>query len=114
LVRRRRCAALRVRWLAGGPLSLPLRARLARRTAAVVAAASAGLVAFPAAPDAHGTWLAARLALARGLPVVAVPLGFPVSALPSLGAGVWVPAALPGVRAPACRWVSAQGVMWGD
>jgi hypothetical protein len=64
------------------------------------------------APDGAGAgrWsaVAGVQCLARGLPVVVVPLGFPVSGLPPLGTGVWVPAALPGVRAPACRWACAD------
>jgi len=83
-----------VRWWAGGGPSVPLRARLAARTRSVVAAASAGLLLFPASPSSRGSWLAARLAVARGLPVVAVPLGFPPASLPSLGAGQWVPSPL--------------------
>jgi hypothetical protein len=75
-------------WAGGGP-DVPLWARLAARTQAVVAEASA-LVVFPASP-----------AVARGLlPVVAFPLGFPVVALPELG----------GERPGCLIWVLACGL----
>lgn len=100
-----------VRWWAGGGPDVPLRARLAARTRAVVAEASA-LVVFPASPAVagSGTWLAARLATDRGLPVVAFPLGFPPAELTELGAGQWV--ALPGPRVwiGAWRWSPAPGL----
>ena len=83
-------AGAAVTWWAGGGSAVPLPARLAARTRAVVGAASAGLLLFPASPTSRGSWLAARLAVARGLPVVVVPLGFPPSALPLLGPGAWV------------------------
>ena len=99
------CAALgaRVSWWAGGGLAVPLPARLAARTRAVVGAASSGLLLFPASPSSRGSWLAARLALARGLPVVAFPLGFAPGELPVLGRGAWQPASWRG----GWRWVSA-------
>jgi hypothetical protein len=87
-------AGASVRWWAGGGQAVPLPARLAARTRAVVAAATSGLLLFPASPSSRGSWLAARLAVARGLPVVVVPLGFPASALPAFGAGAWVPSGL--------------------
>ncbi|MGH8652645.1 MAG: hypothetical protein ACREYE_10965, partial [Gammaproteobacteria bacterium] len=78
-----------VAWWAGGPPSVPLKARLARRTAAVVAQASAGCVVFFGSPVSRGALLAAELAAARGLPVIAFPVGFPASELPPLWAGRW-------------------------
>jgi hypothetical protein len=78
-------------WWAGGPASIPLRSRLAGRTRAVVGAADAGLVAFFGSPSSRGSLFACRCALARGLPVVAFPVGFPAAELPSLGLGSWVP-----------------------
>lgn len=99
-------AGAAVRWWAGGGPSVPLRARLAARTRAVVAAATAGLLLFPSSPVSRGSWLAARCALTRGLPVVVVPLGFAPSLLPSLGAGRWAPCSLvPG----GWRWVTLSG-----
>ncbi|MGZ8246217.1 MAG: hypothetical protein ACXWT9_21685, partial [Methylomagnum sp.] len=80
-----------VHWWAGGPASLPLRSRLAGRTRAVVSAANSGLIVFFGSPSSRGSVFACRLAVARGLPVVAFPVGFPGSKLPSLGAGSWVP-----------------------
>jgi predicted Rossmann fold nucleotide-binding protein DprA/Smf involved in DNA uptake len=100
-----------VGWWSGGQRGL-LRVRLAARTRAVVSAADAGLVVFPASPSARGSWLAARLAVGRGLPVVAFPLGFLPSALPSLGAGRWVAVGAPGVWASAWRWAHGQAGLW--
>lgn len=81
-----------VQWWAGGPASVPLRARLANRTRAVVSSATAGLVVFFASPGSRGSLLACRCALARGLPVLAFAVGFSGSKLPALGAGAWLPA----------------------
>jgi hypothetical protein len=97
-----------VSWLAGGPLSVALPARLAARTSAVVSAASAGLVVFFASPSSRGSFLAASLAASRSLPVLSFPVGFPGAALPSLGAGSWVPVGGSGVWASAFRWVPSQ------
>lgn len=80
-----------VQWLAGGPASVPLRARLAGRTRAVIASADAALVVFFASPNSRGSLLACRCAVSRGLPVVAFPVGFSGLDLPILGAGSWVP-----------------------
>jgi len=96
-----------VGWWSGGQRGL-LRVRLAARTRAVVSAATAGLVVFPASPSARGSWLAARLAVARGLPIMTFPLGFRPSALPSLGSGRWVACGVPGVWASAWRWLRGQ------
>jgi hypothetical protein len=102
-----------VRWWAGGGSDVPLRARLSRRTRAVVAEASA-LVLLPSSPAVvgSGSWLAASAAADRGLPVVAFPLGFPAAALPSLGAGAWVPVGGSGVWAGAWRWMPGQGELF--
>ncbi|WAK04601.1 hypothetical protein [Methylobacter sp. YRD-M1] len=81
-----------VQWWAGGPASAPLRSRLADRTRAVIASANAGLVVFLGSPSSRGSLLACRCALSRGLPVLAFPVGFSGSELPSLGAGFWAPA----------------------
>jgi hypothetical protein len=97
-----------VSWLAGGSLSVPLPARLAARTSAVVAQASAGCVLFFASPSSRGSALAGRLAVGRGLPVFAFPVGFPGSALPSLGAGAWVPFDGSGCWASSWLWIQSQ------
>jgi hypothetical protein len=104
-------AGVPVTWWAGGGPSVPLRARLTRRTRAVVAEASA-LVVFPASPAVvgSGSWLAASAAADRGLPVIAFPLGFPPAELPELGAGVWMPVGLGGVWIGAWRWAPAPGL----
>ncbi len=79
-----------VEWWAGGSVSVPLRVRLAARTRAVVGSASAGLVVFFGSPSSKGSLLACRCAVARGLPVLAFPVGFSADRLPVLGAGRWV------------------------
>jgi len=69
-------AGASVRFLAGGPLSLPLSARLWRRSCAVVRGAGALLLFEPGA----GSLAVAGFAVGRGLPVVAfgaVPPGAP-------------------------------------
>lgn len=99
-----------VRWWAGGGPSVPLVARLARRTRAVVAEASAGLVVFTASPvvAGSGSWLAAAAAVGRGLPVVVFPVGFSAAQFPPIGIGRWVPAGGAGVWDSAWRWVPGQ------
>lgn len=93
-----------VQWWAGGAASLPLRARLANRTRAVVGLASAGLVVFFSSPGSRGSLLACRCALSRGLPVVAFPVGFSAENLPVLGAGFWLPSGSFG----GFKWVENQ------
>lgn len=77
-------------WWAGGSSAEALPVRLAARTKAVVFSASAGLVVFFASPSSRGSLLACRLAVGRGLPVVAFPLGFSPDRLPVFGSGSWV------------------------
>lgn len=96
-----------VTWWAGGSASVPLHARLPARTGAVVASAGA-LVVFFSSPCSRGSALAARRAAARGLPVVAFPLHFAASQLPSLGAGRWVPTRGFGPWRDAWLWSSVQ------
>ena len=79
-----------VEWWAGGSSAEALAIRLAARTRAVVFSASSGLVVFFASPSSRGSLLACRLAVGRGLPVVAFPLGFSPDRLPVFGAGSWV------------------------
>ena len=98
----------RVVWLAGGPVSVPLRARLASRTSAVVSAASAGCVVFFGSPVSRGSALAGRLAVGRGLPVFGFPLGFSGGFLPSLGSGFWLPFNGSGPWVSAWVWQSSQ------
>jgi hypothetical protein len=102
-----------VAWWAGGGPALPLRARLVRRSAALVGAAAggprpgSGLVAFFALPDSPGSLRSCRAALAAGLPVVAFPCGFPPSALPLLSVGAWSPLPPGPAWGEAFRWVPA-------
>lgn len=116
-------AGAAVSWWAGGPASLPLRARLARRSLACVRAAAAGgpgsgLVAFvaglPPQPFSSGTWpscgsgsWAAVAAAARaGLPVVVAPVGgLSGSSLPGLpGGGSWAAVGL-AAQVGGFRWL---------
>jgi hypothetical protein len=89
-----------VQWWAGGPASVPFRARLAVRTRAMVNAADSGLVVFFSSPSSRGSLLACRCAVSQGLPVVAFSVGFPSEKLPSLGPGSWLP------------WGSCGGCAW--
>jgi hypothetical protein len=79
-----------VQWWAGGPASVPLRARLANRTRAVISSADGGLLVFFASPNSRGSLLACRCAVSRGLSVLAFPVGFSAAQLPVLGPGQWV------------------------
>ncbi len=113
-------AGASVAWLAGGPLSAPLRVRLAARSAACVRSVrpAGSLVAFFASPASVGTLGACRLAAAAGLSVLAFPFGFAPSALPALApGGCWVPSgAVPSSPlALAWRWSpppSRQSSFW--
>lgn len=121
-------AGASVRWWAGGPPSLPLRARLAARSLKCTRTAAAGgpgsgLVAFVAqlpprafAPGAwpscgSGSWSSAAAAALLGLPVVVVPVGslagVALHSLPALpGWGSWSPVA-PGALSGGFRWSPA-------
>ena len=106
-------APVSVRFWAGGGPGVPLRARLAGRSSALVSAVAAsgsgaGLVAFVSgSPSASpGSWRSVRLAAAAGVPVVVFLCGCPSSVLPPLWGGSWV-AAGSGVWAGAWRWVPA-------
>lgn len=97
-------------WSAGGPLTVPLVARLARRSLAMVRAvalAAGALVAFPVAPCpprpfkpgpfpscGSGTWATVAAAARLSVPVFAVCPFAPSAALPVGGA--WVQATLLG------------------
>lgn len=119
-------AGAEVRWWAGGPASVPLRARLVGRSLACVRAAArsgpgSGLVAFVAQPPPRpfaagawpscgsGSWASAAAAARLGLAVFVVPVGalagVSVSSLPALaGRGAWVPVSA-GVVSVGFRWV---------
>ena len=102
-VRSAAAAGARVVWLAGGALSLPLRARLALRSRAGLVGAS-GFVLFLASPSSPGSLSVAVAAVAAGLPVFAFAVGFVGAPLAPRGCpGSWVPSSLAGF---ACwRWV---------
>jgi len=100
-------AGARVFWWAGGDGSVPLAARLARRTSAVVWAGQGGLLACFGASVSRGALLACREALAVGRPVAALPAGCAAEELPRPEAGSWVRqprAGVDGLRA----WVPDQ------
>lgn len=99
-------AGASVRWFAGGGLSLPLRARLVRRSRASVAVSgAAAAVFFVSSARSIGSFRCAAFAASRGVPVFVFPVGLPGSALPSLPglAGAWRPARFSGYF----RWCSA-------
>lgn len=98
-----------VTWWAGGRAAVPLRVRLAARTQAVACGGSGGLVAFFGSAVSRGTVLACRVAVGRGAPVAAFPLGFAGEELPALGPGAWVPLHGVGLWAGAWYWLPAQG-----
>jgi hypothetical protein len=103
--------ASRITWLAGGPLTVPLVARLARRSLAMVRAvalAAGALVAFPASPCpprafgpgpfpscGSGTWATVGAAALLGVPVYVVSSAPPSAVLPV--AGAWAQSSLFGV-----------------
>lgn len=97
-----------VAWWAGGGPSLPLRARLARRTRAAVSAAGLAAVLVFSRPESRGTLLAGAAAAGRGLPVLALAAGFPAFVVPPLPglAGRWVSSSVFG--RPALLWQPAQ------
>ena len=106
-------AGARPVWWAGGPASVSLRSRLARRSGACVRSvagggrASAVGVWFLASPSSVGSVSSARLAASLGVPVFVFCVGFPASSLPLLVAGgSWV-AVSSGPLAGAWRWVGA-------
>lgn len=100
-----------ITWLAGGPLHVPLVARLARRSLAMVRAlalAGGALVAFPAtgAPPrafgpgpfpscGSGTWSTVAAAALLGVPVFVVCSARPSAVLPVTG--TWVQSSLFGM-----------------
>lgn len=100
-----------VSWLAGGPLSIPLRARLVRRARAAVAAADLAAVLVLSSPASRGSLLAGAAAAALGLPVFVLAAGFPAAAVPALPgqAGAWSPSSL--FARPCLSWQPAQAAL---
>ena len=96
-------AGASVVWLAGGPLSLPLRARLAGRSASAAALAAGGVVFSSGGPLGPGSSLSVSCLVSRGCPVwLFSPSPSPVRGL----AGAWVPAFFCGLSC--FRFVPAQ------
>jgi hypothetical protein len=95
-----------VSWWAGGGSSVPVRGRLAVRARAVVSSASVSVVAFFSSASSIGTFKACQFGASRGLSVVAFPLGFSGSSLPSLGSGSWVVVGGSGIWSNSFRWVA--------
>ena len=112
-------------WAGGGP-AVPLRARLARRTALAVASvvAPGAAVFFLSSPTSPGSLAAAARAARRGLsvfafccwPAVVAGLSWPGVSLPRCPpaplagcSGAWVAASFAGQ--PCWRWVPARGLL---
>jgi hypothetical protein len=103
VVRAAAAAGARVAWLAGGFLSVPLRARLLRRSLAALAGCRLA-VFFLAGPVSPGSLRVAAAAVAAGVPAVAF---CSVQPAPLAGpAGCWVPASLAGLEC--WVWLSAS------
>ena len=100
-------------WWVGGPSSVPLRARLFRRSCVAVRGASA-CVFFLASPSSPGSLAVAGFAVGRGLPVFAVscaPGPVPFVPDPPRGcAGVWVASSFAGLSCWA--WSPSQGSLF--
>ncbi len=112
-------AGASVSWLAGGPLSLPLRVRLFARSEACLSAAVAGGPGSAAVffvrggPSVSpGSWSVAAAAVRLGLPLFVFPVGESSFVWPgpswSRVAGEFVPAAASGVWSAAFRWEPAS------
>lgn len=95
-----------VHWFSGGSCNTRLSFRLAGRTKALVHSVSS-LFAFVGTSKTNrsGTWLAIKLAQARGLSVIVFPVRS--FSFPSLGQGHWEIAG-DGVWAKGFKWVSNQ------
>jgi hypothetical protein len=94
-----------VAWLAGGPLSVPLMARLIRRSLAALSGASCACF-FLASPSSSGSLRVAAAAVAAGLPVFVFSCGFSAAPVPLAGvSGAWVPASFCGFNC--WRWSPA-------
>lgn len=96
-------AGARVAWLAGGPLSVHLPARLAARTASAASLASAGVVFSAGGPLGPGSSLAVSCLVSRSCPVW---LFSPSPGAVRNLAGVWVPSVFCGLSC--FRFVPAQ------
>ena len=97
-----------VSFLAGGPLSYPLKARLIRRSLAALAGCSAA-VFFLSNAHSSGSLNVAAAAVKKNIPVYAFPLGFDgqPALLRSLPGG-WQPSQFFGF--PCFRWFSGQSL----
>lgn len=84
-----------VLWSAGGGPSVPLRRRLSARSAAVVGAASAGVLLFPGPVLGPGSSLVLSLAASRSLPVFSFGGAVPPGGVPCSFGGVPCSAVLP-------------------
>jgi len=98
-------AGASVSWLAGGPLSVPLRRRLPARSDAAFRASSSFVLAVVSSPSSRGSFRSLRLAAAAGRVVLVFPVGFSPSLLPRLAArGCWVRSGFRGF--PCFRWLA--------
>ena len=104
-VRLAAAAGASVAWLAGGSLSVPLRARLLRRSLAALRGCSAA-VFFLASPSSPGSLRVASAAAAAGLPVFVFCCGFAGFPASLAGcSGSWVSGSFAGF--PCLVWAPA-------
>lgn len=109
-LRSAQAAGARLVWLAGGPLSLPPRARLVRRSLAALAPASLA-VFFLCSPASVGSLRVGAAAAEAGKPVFVFTLGFAGAPAPLPGcAGQWLPASLAGLSC--WSWQPAQASLF--
>jgi len=101
-----RKARAQVSYLAGGPLSVPLKARLMRRSKAALKGCDAS-VFFISQPYSAGSLKVAAEAVKQNIPVYVLPLGFDGQPVPLHGVpGSWQHAQFFGFRC--FQWVSGQ------
>ena len=95
--------------LAGGPLSIPLKARLMRRSKAALKGCNAS-VFFISEPYSPGSLKVAAEAVMQNLPVYVLPLGFDGQPLPLKGcSGGWEISHFFGF--PCYQWFSGQPLL---
>jgi hypothetical protein len=99
-----------VSWFAGGPVGLPLRARLLRRSLAALSGCSVACF-FLASPSSAGSLRVAAAAAQSGVSVFAFSCGFSGAPAPLAGCpGSWQPSSLAG---SACFvWRPAQAALF--
>lgn len=98
-----------VSYLAGGPLNIPLKARLMRRSKAALQGCDAS-VFFISQPYSPGSLKVAAAAVQQNMPVFVFPLGFDGQPVPLHGVrGSWQPAQFFGF--PCFQWLPGQSLL---